>query len=194
MFGLLLWAWLTGPHAPQHNLARGPGAERLWRVLATRNEARAQQAVRLLAARPGLTVAWLRQRLAAVPRANPRQIARWIGDLDRGRYRVRRHAARQLKILAEQAEPALRQAALAGPSPEVRHTAHVLLTQLRNDRFGPPPERRRASRAVEVLEEIGDEAARKCLEALAAGAPEAFLTIEAQGALERLHQRRQDGD
>jgi hypothetical protein len=173
--------------------AEDPEAERLWRGLASSSAVEARQIVRSLVARPKDAVAWIRGRLRAVPRAAPRRIARWITDLDSDSYRVRRRAARELKRLAEQAEPALRRAAVGGPSPEVRHMARVLLDELRNDRFRPPPDRRQACRAIEVLEEIGDGAARKSLEVLAAGAPEAFLTIEAQGALERLGQGREAG-
>jgi hypothetical protein len=41
-------------------------------------------------------------------------------------------------------------------------------------------------RAVEVLERIGNAEARRVLEALAKGAPEARLTREARTSLERL--------
>jgi hypothetical protein len=44
----------------------------------------------------------------------------------------------------------------------------------------------RQTRALEALEQIRSPEARKLLERLAAGAPEARLTREAQAALERL--------
>jgi len=47
------------------------------------------------------------------------------------------------------------------------------------------PELRRQVRAVEVLERVGGAEARRVLEALAGGAPEARLTQEAKAALAR---------
>jgi hypothetical protein len=47
----------------------------------------------------------------------------------------------------------------------------------------------REVRAVEVLERIGDAEARRLLEALARGEPEARLTKEARAAAERLARR-----
>ena len=83
-------------------------------------------------------------------------------------------------------EPALTEALRRPPSLEVRRRVEGLLERLRGERLHPPAERLRAARAVEVLERIGDRAARRHLAALAAGAPQAQLTIEAKSALERL--------
>lgn len=47
-------------------------------------------------------------------------------------------------------------------------------------------ERLRALRAVQVLEYAGTPEAKKCLEMLARGVPEARLTREAKAALRRL--------
>jgi hypothetical protein len=62
------------------------------------------------------------------------------------------------------------------------------LDKVKGERLAPSPDRLRAVRAVEVLERIDDCAARRLLTALAAGAPEAQLTVEAKSALERLTQ------
>jgi hypothetical protein len=51
------------------------------------------------------------------------------------------------------------------------------------------PDVRRALRATAVLEDLATPAARKLLEELAAGAPEARLTRDAQAALARLGRR-----
>jgi hypothetical protein len=52
-----------------------------------------------------------------------------------------------------------------------------------------PPPVLRAVRAVAVLEDVGTPPARRILEALAGGEPEAILTREARAALRRLAQR-----
>ena len=52
------------------------------------------------------------------------------------------------------------------------------------------PEILRALRAVVVLEEIATPEARKVLQKLASGAPDARLTQEAKASLERLAKRR----
>ena len=49
-----------------------------------------------------------------------------------------------------------------------------------------PAERLRMLRALEVLEKIGSEAAKKHLTSLAGGAPDAWLTCEAKACLHRL--------
>ncbi len=63
-----------------------------------------------------------------------------------------------------------------------------LLDKLKKDRLHPPADRMRLVRAVEALELIGTQEARRVLRNLARGAPEAQLTLEAKTALERLTQ------
>ena len=59
--------------------------------------------------------------------------------------------------------------------------------QLLGDAAGPFPtgERLRQQRSLELLERLGTPAARRLLADLAAGAPEASLTLEARAALRR---------
>ena len=97
---------------------------------------------------------------------------------------VREKAAGELERWGERAVPALRRALVGGPSPEARRQIERLLGRL----DGPvtAPEALRAVRAVEVLEQAGTPEARRVLEALAGGAPEARLTREAKASLGRL--------
>jgi hypothetical protein len=159
-----------------------------WTALGTTDAAKAHQVLTELAARPRQTVPWLRKRLQPVPQADPIQIARLLADLDSDRFRVRREAGKELEKLAERAEPALRKTLAGPPTPEAGLHVRIILSRLRNNRLHPPPDSLRIARAVEVLEQIGDQEARSLLTSLAAGAPEAMLTVEAQGALARLGQ------
>jgi len=78
----------------------------------------------------------------------------------------------------------LKKALAEKSSLEVRQRIDSLLGKLR----GPVarPEIVRAVRAVTVLEEVATPQARKLLQALSQGAPEARLTQEAKAALTRL--------
>jgi hypothetical protein len=160
--------------------------ENLWGDLATDDPVQAERALTGLAARPARAVPFLGQRLRPMPVPEPRRLARLLTDLDDDRYEAREGAMQELRRLAETAEPALKKALAGAPSPEARRRIEWLLGALREERLRPPADRRRAVRAVEVLERIGDAGARRVLAALARGAPEAQLTIEAKTALERL--------
>jgi hypothetical protein len=105
-------------------------------------------------------------------------------DLASDEFAVREKATKELKRLGKAAEPALREALGKGPSLEVRKRAEEILEAIKN--AAPEPEALRGPRAVEVLERAGTAEARKVLEALAGGDPEAALTREAKGALQRL--------
>jgi hypothetical protein len=72
------------------------------------------------------------------------------------------------------------------PSLETRQRLERLLRSL--DEL--TPDQRRGIRAVEITENLGTPAARKLLQTLAAGAPAARLTREAQASLERLKRRK----
>ncbi len=87
--------------------------------------------------------------------------------------------------MGEDAVPVLRKALDSKPSEEARRRMESILRKPRP----PSPETVQVIRGVEVLEHIGTPEARQLLESLAEGAPEAVLTREAKGALERLIQQ-----
>jgi hypothetical protein len=119
--------------------------------------------------------------------ADPGRITALIADLDSDRFGVREKATAGLEGFGELAEPLLRKALAGQPSLEARRRIGRLLEKL----SGPVtvPEQRRALRALEVLEAIGSPEARQVLRGLLKGAPEARLTREARGSLERLARR-----
>jgi len=184
-----LAADVTGlPHGgrlPARDLAPRE-VEELWGDLAGADAPRAYRALWRLAAAPKQVVPFLSERVRPVPPRSRLRIAPLLADLDSDAFAVREKAMQELEKLGDLAEPALRQALTAGPSPEVARRVHQLLEKRDLARS---PERLRALRAVEVLEQIGTAEAAEALRKLADGAPEVRLTQEARGALGRLARR-----
>ncbi|MGH7223938.1 MAG: WD40 repeat domain-containing protein, partial [Gemmataceae bacterium] len=161
----------------------------LWRDLAGENAERADCAIWLLAAAPEMSAPFLEKHIRPIAAMPPERLARLIADLDSDQFAVRDKAMRELEELGELPETALRKLLAGKPTLEARRRAEQLLEKLR----GPLPagERLRSLRAVEVLEHAGTEQAWRLLTRLAGGAPEARLTREAKGALQRLDRRAQ---
>jgi WD40 repeat protein len=156
----------------------------LWDDLAAADAARAYQALCGLSAHPD-TLALLGDRLQPVMAADPKRIAQLIADLEDHRFAVRQRAADELERLGETAEVQLQQALARRPSLDLRRRVELLLGRLANP-WLPSTEELRAIRGVEVLERIGNSAARRLLERLAEGASQTPLTQHAQRALQRL--------
>jgi hypothetical protein len=110
--------------------------------------------------------------------ADGRRVAALVRSLDADEFRQRESAYEELEKLKEAAEPALREALEAKPSPEVRRRLAELLEKTSGEWL-------RTRRAVEALELSGSPEARQVLEALARGAAGARLTREATAALRR---------
>jgi len=182
---VLIWD-VTGRPMTRHFVA--PSPERLpslWDDLASRDAAKAFDAIGLLTAMPEQALPLLKAKLKPVPvRADAKHIARLIADLDNERFELRQKAMEELGQLGEHAEPALRVARADKPSLEARKRIDELLEGIRA--LSAMPERLRESRAVEILEHIGTSGARQLLQALAEGSPAARLTREAKASLDRL--------
>jgi hypothetical protein len=83
--------------------------------------------------------------------------------------------------------PLLREAMGGRPALEVRRRLEPLLDSASLRHWSP--ETVRGLRALQVLEQIGDAEARRLLQRIADGLPEARLTQEAEAALGRLDRR-----
>jgi hypothetical protein len=94
--------------------------------------------------------------------------------------------SQELEKQGEEVEPALRKALLDGPPLEACLRIERILGRLDGEWL-------RTQRALEALELAGTSAARKVLEALAGGAPEARRTREAKAVLERRTPARAGG-
>jgi hypothetical protein len=112
-----------------------------------------------------------------------RQVAKWVADLDADEFDVREKATQELAKLGPAAGPALKKALEGAVSAEVRKRLESLLAKLSPQ--GPNDEPVRHDRLLELLERTEGAEARKLLEELAAGAPEARLTRQAKAALRR---------
>jgi RNA polymerase sigma factor (sigma-70 family) len=154
----------------------------LWADLAGDDAAAAYRAVGQLAAQPDAMVSLLRQHLRPVAPLDARAVAKSIADLDSDKPAVRQAAARELAGHGRQIEPALRRALDAAPPLEVRQRIRTLLDGFAGDLS---PEELRERRAVAALEWAGTPDARRLLEELAAGDPDAPLTRDARGAVQR---------
>jgi WD40 repeat protein len=172
----------AGPELPAARLAA------LWGDLADEDAARAQRAVGELLQSPGSALPFLEKALPPVPPARMARVAALIADVDHEDFRRREWASQELEKIGEAARPAIRKALADRPSLEARRRLESLLEAL--DARPPSREWLRTLRALQVLEGAGTPQARRVLEALARGAPEAGLTQEAKAALERLAARQ----
>jgi WD40 repeat protein len=164
-------------------LPRPIDREKCWQALADVDAAKAYQAITDLSADPKQALPLLRQRVHAARSPDPRRLARLLADLDSDRFEVREAATKQIEEIGELVKPALQKVLIGKPSLEVQRRVEQILT---NVEPAHSPEQLRILRAVEVLELIGTAEARRLLETLASGAPEARLTREAKASLARL--------
>jgi WD40 repeat protein len=184
---ILVWDVATLIHDPLPPVAdlSSRQLETLWSDLASEEDETAYEAVHTLSAAGKQGVTLIRQRVRPVA---AELIARWLAQLDDDRFTAREKATEELAELGKLVEGPLRKHLQGDPSVESRRRMEALLHKIEETTFSP--ERARAIRAVEVLERIGSAEAKRVLETLATGAPDAELTREASAALKRLANRR----
>jgi RNA polymerase sigma factor (sigma-70 family) len=144
----------------------------------------ARSAMRALAGDPGRSVPLLAELLRPPPAATRERIAGLLADLGSAEFRTRDRADRELRKLGAVAEPAFRRALKAEAPLEFRRRVEGLLKRLEESRLSPGD--LRSQRAIEVLACIATPEARRVLEEVAGGEPEARLTQRARAALRRL--------
>jgi RNA polymerase sigma factor (sigma-70 family) len=159
--------------------------EQLWSDLAKEDPATAHGAVWTLLAVPEKTLPLFANRLKPVEPIDPQHLRQLLANLDSPQYTVRAAAVKELKDIADQAEPLLREALQQKASLEVQRRIEEVLQAS----WVPTPEFLRTMRAIQVLELIGTREAEVILKALAKGAPTARQTREAKAVLERLATR-----
>lgn len=180
----MLWDWNAGK--PAERVATNLGSDDLtaaWAALAEGDAVAAQRAVWQLSAAPQQSVPFLRQRLRPAEAVDARRLSQLIADLDSDVFIARQKATNTLQDLGDQAEPSLRKALEAKPSPEVKQRVERLLAQMAMASL--KPEELQSLRAVEALEHAGTPEARQLLETLAQGAPGVRTTEEAKATVKR---------
>jgi WD40 repeat protein len=185
---VLIWN-LVSMLRPADALVEQPGEKELgtwWADLAANDASRAHAAVWRLAEVPAVSVPFLRERLKPVPNTQAKEIRQHLDDLDNNSFAVRERAFQNLRSLGPAAAPALRQALEKRVSLEVRRRLEQLVESLSGPISG---ESLRTLRALAVLEHAATPEARRVLQALADGAPGAWLSQEAKASLERLTRR-----
>ena len=155
------------PPAPREPLPLSR-LEQLWADLAVEDAGKSYEAIWELAAAPGQAAAFLRPRLQADGPVDDAKVRRWVDDLDNDHFATREAATRALGEMADAAEPYLREAMAANPSPETAQRIEALLRMI--PAAALDSEMLRPLRAVEALERMGTPEAREILTKLAAGA------------------------
>jgi WD40 repeat protein len=158
-----------------------------WELLADKDAAKAWKAVATLATAPKDALPLLRDNLKPVPVVKPEQIAQLVKQLDHDDFDVREKAMAELIRLGLTALPAVKKLLAGNPSVEAKRRAEEIMEKVSDT--GENQEWARMVRAVEALEYIGDADARKLLERMASGGPEAQPTRDAKAALGRLEKR-----
>jgi WD40 repeat protein len=158
-----------------------------WGDLAASDASKEHRAIDRLTAAPRQAVTLLREHLRAAQPPDAKHIRRLLADLDSGSFAERERATQELQKQLDLAERFLKEELTNRPSLDVRKRIEHLLETA----SGPVTysEQLRLLRSVEVLERIGSLEARRVLESLTRGAPEARLTREAKASLHRMSRR-----
>jgi hypothetical protein len=154
-----------------------------WADLQSDDPKRAYAAVwQLSDATPDTVVAFLGKQLRPEAPPDAGNLRQLIADLNSDNFRIREKADKELLKMGHAAAPALRKA-LETVAPEAARRIEQLLA--RKPDLGSRPEQLRRLRAMQVLERMDSETARRMLVDLAAGLPLAAETKEAMAACAR---------
>jgi RNA polymerase sigma factor (sigma-70 family) len=150
-----------------------------WSALSGPDAEDAYDTMQQMAANPTVAITLLREKLKPVKAVEAAKFAAHLTALDGPTFEGREAASRELVALGDAVEPRLRETRQKPPSLEVERRIDDILERIEAGRL-------RSERAVEVLERIGDRAARQLLSEWAAGMPGAARTVDAAGAVGRM--------
>jgi RNA polymerase sigma factor (sigma-70 family) len=189
---VLIWD-VAGRLNPKPGLLSAKDLQAHWAALVGDDAIKADQAIWALMSVPEQTVPFLQKQLQPAQAADQDQLGKLLADLDSNQFEARKQAALELEKFGELAEPAFQKVLAGKPTAEVKRQVARLREKLWQANWHLSGERLRQERALEVLEHIGNPAARSLLERLAQGTPEARLTKEAKVTVERLTRRATAG-
>jgi WD40 repeat protein len=173
---------------PEPNPPRADELAGLWADLVGPDAARGWRAVWRLEDDPAAAVRLARERLKAAKAVPAEDVRRGLADADAADFRRREAATKKLEAAIDRIVPAVTEALKAsGTSPEARERLKKVLAAAPDDDRPLPAWAAGLSRAVAVLEHGGASEGRAVLQDLAGGAAGAWLTREAQAALDRIH-------
>jgi WD40 repeat protein len=162
-----------------------------WPDLGSSNAADAFRALRMLLHGNAATVAILKRHLRPARLETVQELRALAADLDDARFKVRDRAMTALARHAADgcADPYTLRSVLHAclkekPSLELSRRVDRLLRSFEGNELSP--ERLRRVRALEVLEHIASPESRQVLQTLSQGAPDAWLTRDAEAALQRM--------
>jgi RNA polymerase sigma factor (sigma-70 family) len=161
-----------------------------WTDLVSEDAKRAYVAGRRMSGSPKNVIPFLAKQIRPIPEADAKQVERLIKDLDSDDFAIREKAAGDLAKHGEQAASFFRKALSDDPSAEVRRRLESILKMLDDEAAKPPVgERLKQLRILELLNRIGKPEAVELLRTVAKGAPDAWLTVQAKNALDRVERR-----
>jgi RNA polymerase sigma factor (sigma-70 family) len=158
--------------------------ESAWNDLAAKEAGNSFRSAGRFLAAPADTVKMFAAKTQPVAALDPKRMQRLLADLDSEEFAVREAATKALDGLDQQARPYLEATLKSAISIEFRTRVQRILQ--RQQEAALTPEELRQTRAVMVLELIGDGAAKSLLQRWAGGPAGALLTGEASQALKRL--------
>ena len=160
----------------------------MWAALDGEDAVKASEAVWGLAAAPKPALPYLRERVKPAQTVDEQSVGKLLTLLDDDSFDVREKATNDLAALGRRAEPLLQAALKKGDlSAEARQRVQKVLAEL--TQTPTPAGELRARRAVEALEHMDAPEARELLQALAKGAADSPVTLDATAALARLEVR-----
>lgn len=155
-----------------------------WDDLAGADAARAYKAIAEFARHPEQAESLFKDKFAGLKKLDVQRLTRLIADLDSDDFKTRESASKELAMLGQSAEKALREELKGKPTLELRRRIQDLLAKL--DGRDDDPEQRRLYRVIEVLERLGTSEARRLLHELVEAAPDSDTARQAKASLERL--------
>lgn len=159
---------------------------KLWDDLALADGAKAYVAMIAFQENPEEAVEFLARHVRPAAAADADRILQLIRNLDSVRFAERQASAKELARLASRFRAKLRKALSEPATLEVKRRIEAILADAPRQL---PLESLRTVRCIQILERIGTPDARRQLGSLADGAVDAFETVTANIALQRLNTR-----